>query len=68
MPMVMRLSVSKPDLKLWSPDNPKLYDVKRLRADATQFSDRIGFRSIETRGTDILLNGKPIFLRGICHA
>jgi beta-glucuronidase len=28
--------------------------------------DQIGFRSIETKGTDILLNGRPIFLRGIC--
>jgi beta-glucuronidase len=27
--------------------------------------DEIGFRTIETRGTEILLNGKPIFLSGI---
>jgi beta-glucuronidase len=27
--------------------------------------EHIGFRSIETRATDIFLNGKPIFLRGI---
>jgi beta-glucuronidase len=27
--------------------------------------DRIGFRTVEVRGTQILLNGKPIFLRGI---
>jgi beta-glucuronidase len=27
--------------------------------------DLIGFRTIETRGTEILLNGKPIFLRGV---
>jgi len=27
--------------------------------------DRIGFRSLSTRGADILLNGKSIFLRGI---
>jgi beta-glucuronidase len=27
--------------------------------------DEIGFRTIETRGTQILLNGEPIFLRGI---
>jgi beta-glucuronidase len=52
-------------LSLWSPDNPKLYLV-RLTTDSDSVVDRIGFRSIETRGTDILLNGKPIFLRGIC--
>ena len=53
------------DLKLWSPEDPKLYDVA-VEAETDQVRDRIGFRSIETRGTDILLNGKPIFLRGIC--
>ena len=53
------------DLKLWSPNNPKLYDVM-IEAETDRFQDQIGFRSIETRGTEILLNGRPIFLRGIC--
>ncbi|HEU4766494.1 MAG TPA: glycoside hydrolase family 2 TIM barrel-domain containing protein [Pyrinomonadaceae bacterium] len=53
------------DLKLWSPEDPKLYDVV-VEAETDQVRDQIGFRSIETRGTDILLNGRPIFLRGIC--
>ena len=53
------------DLKLWSPEDPKLYDVL-VETDADQVRDRIGFRSIEVRGTEILLNGRPIFLRGIC--
>ncbi len=52
------------DLTLWSPENPKLYNVA-ISSDNDQIMDRIGFRSIETRGTDILLNGKPVFLRGI---
>lgn len=53
------------DLKLWSPENPKLYDVT-IEAETDHVRDQIGFRSIETRGTDILLNGRPIFLRGVC--
>jgi beta-glucuronidase len=53
------------NLKLWSPESPKLYDVT-ISTDANEVKDRIGFRSIETRGNDILLNGKSIFLRGIC--
>ncbi len=53
------------DLKLWSPESPKLYDVT-VEAETDQVRDQIGFRSIETRGTDILLNGRPIFLRGVC--
>ncbi len=55
----------KARLKLWSPENPKLYQVK-LATGSEAVNDRIGFRSIETRGTEILLNQKPIFLRGIC--
>jgi beta-glucuronidase len=52
------------DLTLWSPENPKLYNVE-IASETDQVIDRIGFRSIEARGTDILLNGKPVFLRGI---
>lgn len=53
------------DLKLWSPENPKLYEVT-IEAETDHVRDQIGFRSIETRGTDILLNGRSIFLRGVC--
>lgn len=48
----------------WSPENPKLYDVT-LSAGEDVWRDQIGFRTIERKGADILLNGKPIFLRGI---
>jgi beta-glucuronidase len=51
-------------LELWSPDHPKLYNVV-LSSGSDKIHDSIGFRTIETRGTQILLNGKPIFLRGI---
>ena len=36
-----------------------------VRADEV-IKDEIGFRTIETRGRQLLLNGKPIFLRGVC--
>ncbi len=49
---------------LWTPENPKLYTVS-LSTNEDSLSDLVGFRSIETRGTQVLLNGKPIFLRGI---
>jgi beta-glucuronidase len=51
-------------LTLWSPANPKLYDVT-IASDADTVRDRIGFRTIEVKGTDILLNGHSLFLRGV---
>jgi beta-glucuronidase len=51
-------------LDLWSPAHPKLYDVSISRG-ADTIRDQIGFRTIEVQGSNILLNGKPIFLRGI---
>lgn len=51
-------------VELWSPENPKLYDVV-VSTGADALHDAIGFRSIEVKGTQILLNGEPIFLRGI---
>lgn len=48
----------------WSPENPKLYKVN-ISTDSDIISDEIGFRTIETQGTKILLNGKPVFLRGV---
>jgi beta-glucuronidase len=49
---------------LWSPENPKLYDVI-INAETDSIHEQIGFRTIETKGSEILLNGKSIFLRGI---
>lgn len=51
-------------LQRWSPDSPTLYDV-RFTTSGDAVRDRIGFRTIAVRGNEILLNGKPIFLRGI---
>jgi beta-glucuronidase len=48
----------------WSPERPQLYDVS-VEAGADHWRDRIGFRTIEVRGADILLNGRPVYLRGI---
>ena len=51
-------------LQRWSPESPRLYDV-RFEAAGDVLRDRVGFRTVEVRGEDILLNGRPIFLRGI---
>jgi beta-glucuronidase len=58
------IALPKNKMRYWSPEDPKLYNVT-IAAATDKLNDRIGFRTIETRGQDILLNGKSIFLRGI---
>lgn len=59
-----RLEIKARKIKKWYPERPKIYDVK-ISCGADVVEDRIGFRTITTSGEDILLNGHPIFLRGI---
>jgi len=49
---------------LWTPENPKLYEV-HVSAETDHLKEQIGFRTIKVAGTNILLNGKSIFLKGI---
>lgn len=57
--------LAKPEL--WSPENPELYEVK-VSCLKDCVCDRTGFREIREENGEIILNGKPIFLRGIsCH-
>lgn len=58
------ISITDPGLVRWYPERPKLYDVTFV-TNGDISHDRIGFRTIETRGEDILLNGQSIFMRGI---
>lgn len=59
------MEVTGKPLQYWSPENPKLYAVTFSSAYQT-LRDTIGFKTITTQGPDILLNGKSVFLRGIC--
>ncbi len=51
-------------LRRWSPDDPMLYEVTAT-AGADAWRDRVGFRTVAVRGSQILLNGEPVFLRGV---
>lgn len=63
----VRLSLQIPSAQPWSPQTPKLYTL-RVRLDSPSAPDdfitRIGLRTIETRGKEILLNGQPLRLVG----
>ena len=60
-----RFSFPADEVERWSTTSPKLYDVE-IGVAGELMKDRIGFRTIEVKGSDILLNGEKIFLRGIC--
>ena len=59
-----KLSLDASRLTRWTPERPTLYGVEII-APGDTIRDRIGFRTIAVRGSQILLNGKPVFLRGI---
>lgn len=52
------------DLSRWEMDNPTLYMIRAVAGDDDR-TDRIGFRTVETRDKKILLNGKEIYLQGV---
>jgi len=43
-----------------------MLNAVEISSGEDSLKDRVGFRSIATSGTDILLNGHKVFLRGIC--
>jgi beta-galactosidase len=62
------LEVNTPGAQLWSPEDPALYTATITLKCGTRECDRIqerfGIREIATRGNVLLLNGKPLYLRG----
>ncbi len=62
---VTHFSMTLDGVELWSDKHPKLYDIL-IKTPKEEFTDKIGFRTIEVSGKQILLNGEPVFFRGIC--
>ncbi|MBT8310965.1 MAG: beta-glucuronidase [Flavobacteriaceae bacterium] len=52
------------DIEYWSLENPVLYNVT-ITTNEESVTDQIGFRTITTKGSQILLNDKPVYLKGI---
>lgn len=50
--------------ELWSPESPKSYKVT-IESQTDTIVDEIGFRSIKTKGTEVLLNKKPLFIKAV---
>lgn len=60
-----RIVLPRREIELWSPKHPKLYET-RLSTRQETVTDEIGYREIRTKGRQILLNGKPLRLYGVC--
>lgn len=58
------LSVPTEDVALWSPSDPRLYTVE-LECGDDRVEDRVGLREIRVDDGDVLLNGEPLWLRGV---
>lgn len=59
------------DVTAWSPEAPVLYTVTAtLERGGVPFDDlidRFGFREVAVSGKNILLNGAPITIKGVCR-
>lgn len=55
----------------WTCETPVLYEVEAvLQKNGQPFDDlidRFGFREVRTEGKQILLNGKPLHIKGLCR-
>ncbi len=60
-----------PDPKKWNAETPHLYTLEIVLQQngntLEQITQTVGFREIEIKGSQILINGKPIKLHGLCH-
>lgn len=58
-----------PDIQPWSPNHPKLYeiDIRLLCGNECidQYPLSFGFRTVEIKGREFLLNGNPVTMRGV---
>ncbi|MDR0668184.1 MAG: DUF4981 domain-containing protein [Prevotellaceae bacterium] len=59
-----------PDVKAWSAETPNLYTLYiTLRDDAGATQEvipvRVGFRTVEIRNAQVLVNGQPVYFKGV---
>ncbi len=66
---VWRASVEVQNPRRWSPETPHLYEVKvHMEGNPSdEVNTRAAFRTVETRGRQLLVNGLPVQLRGVLN-
>jgi beta-glucuronidase len=53
-----------PEVRLWNAGSPELYSFQ-VRTEEDDRIERVGFRRIETKDHRILINGSPVYLKGV---
>ena len=59
-----RFAFRMEDVRLWEPGNASLYSF-RLHTPEDDRTERIGFRKIEAANKTVLLNGRPVYFKGV---
>lgn len=65
----VEMHVERPDL--WDPEHPNLYGLHvglyEKEKQLEQLFRKVGFREVQVQGNRLLLNGRPLKLRGVCR-
>ena len=70
IPGPLELSIRVPGISPWSAESPTLYEVEYELIDPSGqvievTSQKVGFRRVEVKGKDLLVNGQPVIIYGI---
>lgn len=67
----VRVTLDDPHPQWWSPHSPSLYrlevEITDLHGDTCRIPRWFGMRTVQVKGDTLLLNGEPIYPRGILH-
>ena len=64
------VSLSVPGVARWTAETPNLHDVTvalvdTAGADVDVVSQRVGFRRVVVEGAELLINGRPVLIKGV---
>ncbi|MBL7729007.1 MAG: hypothetical protein JNM68_15025, partial [Dinghuibacter sp.] len=57
------ISINIPGARFWSPADPYLYQLE-VNTGGDVYRSQVGIRTVAVTGKQLLLNGKPVFLKG----
>ena len=64
----VKVTLACPDVQAWGHMDPHLYELQSVLyvngAAVDDLVDRVGFRVVSLEGKSILLNGKPVYIKG----